>query len=276
VTADLIWLGGLLPGNDLTIIGDELLSFVAVAYQLSASVRPRLALPLALLTGVALTLLGIGCRKLGAAPTASSAPLAFLTAKYGAASGAKERGPRFGTFTIPFTRSAPPPRDADTALAIAMLQQRAGLGADTDRHDYALGLLMTGRVDEAIVLLERLVSRPVSSAQLWADLSGAYILRAASMRTGQHEYWFRGLDAALRAARVQPDLAGALVNQSLSLDGAGLQDLANPAAAAGQPAPSPTAAQRWTDLRTRLDGVSDANEVERAIAGRPTRDSPSG
>jgi CHAT domain-containing protein len=272
VGADATWLAGLLHGNEPTIITDELFSFVAVAYQLSATVRPGLMLSLVLLTGFALGLVGIHCRRSGAAPTASAAPLAFLAGRYGATAAAKERGPRFGAFTIPFKRSAPPPHDVDTALAIATLSQRAGLGVATDQHDYALGLLLTGNVDEAIALLERLVRRPVPSAQLWSDLSGAYVLHAASMRAGEHEYWFRGLDAALRATRLGSVLAGTLVNKSLSLEGAGLHELANPAAAAGQSAPSPTAEQRWTDLRTTLDGTTDANEVERVIAGPLTRE----
>jgi tetratricopeptide (TPR) repeat protein len=83
------------------------------------------------------------------------------------------------------------------------------------RHAWGVALVLLGRHDEAIAVLEQLAGEDGANSRYQADLAAAYIARAPT--AGHADDWARALAAAERALAVAPPLAEAHFNRALAL-----------------------------------------------------------
>ena len=104
--------------------------------------------------------------------------------------------------------------------AAGELQLRAEADPTAENlHAYGVALLLLGRVDEAVLHLERSVaSRP--SAAGFSDLAAAYLARGD--REGAAEDWARALDAAANSVNRSGELIEPAFNRALALERLGL------------------------------------------------------
>jgi tetratricopeptide (TPR) repeat protein len=106
--------------------------------------------------------------------------------------------------------------------AAGELERAASQRPDIENgHAAAVGLLLTGRIDEAINQLEQ-VSTQSTEARYRSDLSAAYAARAA--RSDDQDDWKRSLDAARRALSIDPALVEAQFNAALAAEHLGSLD----------------------------------------------------
>lgn len=109
--------------------------------------------------------------------------------------------------------------------------------------DLAFVRLLSGRTEEAVVLLERATAAAPGDAALSSDLAAAYIARG---HAADRPYDFvRALTAADRALALEPGLPEALFNRALALDELTLE--------AGARGAWGTAADRETDASWRAE-----------------------
>lgn len=178
------------------------------------------------------------------------------------------------------TRSAVA-RPLDRSLEIAALH--AERAAETSPSAANLGIagkaaLLTGDLNRAVEHLEAATRRQPQSAELWSDLAAAYLVRAGSDVPADT---IRGLNAALRAQKQNPDLAEARFNVAVALEANNLDPEAHAAwnayRAVDPDSPwSAEATQRlrrppnetWAVLRSRVEGDSSDRAAEATAVER--------
>jgi CHAT domain-containing protein len=166
---------------------------------------------------------------------------------------------------MPFGRSAATDRapDADTRLAAARLEKELQrMPSSSNYHWAALGRLLIGDVDGAIVWLQNVTTTP-PSLDASCDLAAAYMVRW--QRRGDHTDLARAIDAAQRGLSMSASRTACWFNLGLSLSQLGLAAMANEAferAAAFDNGP-------WAEEgRTRQRGtqaVKDRNDLSRRL-----------
>jgi CHAT domain-containing protein len=191
-------------------------------------------------------------------------------------------GPRFSSgFSLPFDITTAIDSSHVEALEAAERVARAARSMETRaRFEYAIVQALAGRIDSAMTTLEQVVAAEPMLQEAWSDLAAVYLLRAHRTPTGGHEYWFRALDASLRATELMPGNPDAWFNRALAIDRAGLlavedawavyRNVAGHGEGKESPGRGPTVAARWHHLVSRLSRGPDSVSVSLVRDSLPT------
>lgn len=133
----------------------------------------------------------------------------------------------------------------DVRIAAARLEKAAASGSAQDLAALGVASVATGKLNEGVEILERVIRENADNAIYMNDAAAAYLSRALWM--DRAEDWPRALTLSERALRLDPDLKEAYFNRALALEGLKLFDEAERA---------------WLEFRDREQGTEWASEAD--------------